>query len=74
MEYVLTTTREGSTSAGHTVRETFGQTLSDLLSQVQRLAPDVRPFLDLMLRSPIATAVVAGLVVLVVGLLLTRRD
>ena len=74
MEYVLTTTREGSTSAGHTVRETFGQTLSDTLGQLQRLTPDVRPFLDLILRSPIATAVVAGLVVLFVGLLLTRRD
>jgi hypothetical protein len=74
VEYVLTTTREGSTSAGHTFRETFGQTLSDILSQGQRLAPDVRPFLDLILRSPIATAVVAGLLVLFVGLLLTRRD
>jgi hypothetical protein len=74
VEYVLTTTRQGSTSVGHTFGETFGQTLSDILSQLQRLAPDIRPFSDLMLRSPIASAAVAGLLVLFIGLLMTRRD
>jgi hypothetical protein len=76
VEYVLTTTHGVSTSVGQPFREAATlalRALNDTINQLQGLTPDARPFFDLVLRSPMATATVAGVFVLFVGLLLTRR-
>jgi hypothetical protein len=74
VEYVLTTTRQMSGPATEAMRDSITQALSGVTGQLQQLVPDARRFFDSILGSPIADAVGVGLLVLVVGLLLTRRD
>ncbi len=72
MEYVLTTTYAVSGLVAQTVRDILTQTLNGVTSHLQQFGPHARVFSDSISGIPIG-AVGIGLLVLLVGLLLTRR-
>jgi hypothetical protein len=75
VEYVLTTTHAVSVSSlvGQALRNILSQALNGVTSHLQQVGPNARGFLDSVSGIPVG-AIGIGLLVLLVGLVLTRHN